>query len=252
MGEHVTARGSGSRAQQRRAQLSPDVREYAARLARTIDFRSRLTQLRATLGLTQSEAARITGENQGDISRLESGELNPSLARMNRILDRLAAYASSPGSAPDASAQTSAKALVSASTAASYLCAAYDDEDSFTALKLQKLLYYAQGYALALLGRPLFSERIKAWQHGPVVPQVWHDYKEYESAKIPRPDAFDSLRLDPEARRILDRVYTEFGQYEAWRLREMTHSEPPWSSTPNGDAISVDALRSYFSGRLAP
>ena len=33
-------------------------------------------------------------------------------------------------------------------------------------LKLQKLLYYAQGCFLAVTGKPLFSDPIVAWQHG--------------------------------------------------------------------------------------
>ena len=55
------------------------------------------------------------------------------------------------------------------------------DEDSMrvTHLKLQKLCYYAQGYSLALLSRPMFEEPIEAWEHGPVVRELYDTYKRF-------------------------------------------------------------------------
>lgn len=41
--------------------------------------------------------------------------------------------------------------------------------DTISNLKIQKMLYYAQGYSLALFNKPLFDDRIEAWKHGPVV-----------------------------------------------------------------------------------
>jgi len=49
--------------------------------------------------------------------------------------------------------------------------------DRITPLKLQKLLYYAQGYAPAALGRPLFDELIKAWEPGPVCISIYRRFK---------------------------------------------------------------------------
>ncbi|MFD2419431.1 Panacea domain-containing protein [Amycolatopsis pigmentata] len=51
-----------------------------------------------------------------------------------------------------------------------------DDEATLSNLKLQKLLYYAQGHYLALTGRPLFDDEIQAWSHGPVVPAVYRQW----------------------------------------------------------------------------
>lgn len=49
--------------------------------------------------------------------------------------------------------------------AADYFLSKIDEDagDVITNLKLQKLVYYAQGFSLALCGRPLFAERIEAW-----------------------------------------------------------------------------------------
>lgn len=55
---------------------------------------------------------------------------------------------------------------------AKYFLAQQDETagDLISNLKLQKLIYYAQGFHLAISDRPLFPEPIKAWIHGPAVP----------------------------------------------------------------------------------
>ena len=46
-----------------------------------------------------------------------------------------------------------------------------DEYELISHMKLQKLVYFCQGYSLALYGRPLFPEPIEAWTHGPVCPK---------------------------------------------------------------------------------
>jgi uncharacterized phage-associated protein len=125
-----------------------------------------------------------------------------------------------------------------------------DDGDLISNLKLQKLLYYAQGLHLALHGESLFPEALCAWQHGPVVPSVWRKYNAYGSSALPRPEAFQPDRYDERTRETLDEVYEVFGQFSAWKLREMTHEERPWQETPINEEISQDLLRDYFRTRL--
>lgn len=232
-----------------RASWTPDVQAYAATLVAEIDFARRLREFREAFVLSQRQIADITGEDQGDISRLERRELNPSVERMNRILGRLRDYADSVVTLAPTSAPIAREALTTAGNAAAYLCAIYDDDDDFTMLKLQKLLYYAQGYALALLRRPLFAERIKAWEHGPVVPQVRMAYKDFPGL-LPRPEDLDLPAVDPAVRAILDRVYAEFGQYAAWALRNMTHDERPWAETPQSEEIDRQLMTDFFAERL--
>ena len=56
--------------------------------------------------------------------------------------------------------------------------ATVDDNGEFvTNMKLQKLLYYMQGFHLAWFDTPLFDEEIEAWMYGPVVPSVFETYK---------------------------------------------------------------------------
>src|SRR5690606_17024633 len=66
-----------------------------------------------------------------------------------------------------------------------------DAGDLISNLKLQKLVYYAQGFSLALLDEPLFEDEIEAWMHGPVVPALYREFKTHGSAGIPAPTDFD-------------------------------------------------------------
>lgn len=120
-------------------------------------------------------------------------------------------------------------------------------------LKLQKLLYYAQGKAIATTGNRLFPERIEAWQHGPVVPEVYHQTKHYGRSPI-EPDEFisDEFNWDDysDIEDMLVAVWREYGIYSAWALREKTHSEKPWIDAfgdgPNTE-ITDAALKEFFS-----
>ena len=57
-------------------------------------------------------------------------------------------------------------------------------DDLITNLKLQKLVYYAQGFSLAMNGEPLFDALIEAWEHGPVCPILYKKYKTYANQPI--------------------------------------------------------------------
>ena len=113
-------------------------------------------------------------------------------------------------------------------------------------LKLQKLLYYAQGSFWAVTGKPLFSDEIVAWQHGPVVESVYHAYKSNGANGIVFEEDFDFSLFTDEENELLTEVYDTFGQYSAWKLRNMTHNESPWIETKQNDVISCDKIEEYF------
>ncbi len=124
-------------------------------------------------------------------------------------------------------------------------------ECDLTHLKLQKLLYYAQGWALVDLGKPLFSNSIYAWQHGPVVKEAYFDLKpQLKGEAHVKPEHLgDIAPCDDEAiTSFLKQVYDTYGIYSAWALRTMTHDEDPWRNAYlKGDGlITHDALVAYF------
>jgi len=69
------------------------------------------------------------------------------------------------------------------------------EDDELSNMKLQKLLYYAQGHHLAKKHGALFTGEIEAWSHGPVVPSVCRAFKDFGAASIELPDA-DSFSWD--------------------------------------------------------
>ena len=127
---------------------------------------------------------------------------------------------------------------------------AHVDEDSgdcLSNLKLQKLVYFAQGLYLGMQGTPLFREPIEAWEHGPVVPDLYRAFKYRGHRAIEPPQQFSTDDYSPEAREILDAVLVVYGQFSAWKLRDMTHQEPPWRDTPLDGEISHGTLAAFFS-----
>ncbi|KKL28207.1 hypothetical protein LCGC14_2377470 [marine sediment metagenome] len=124
-----------------------------------------------------------------------------------------------------------------------------DAGDLISNLKLQKLVYYAQGFYLALYNKPLFEESIEAWMHGPVIPKLYRKYKKHGDSYIPKPNSFNIDKYNGKPRELLDEVYRELGQYSAWKLRSTTHEELPWKNAyQQGDrtVISNNDLTDYF------
>lgn len=151
--------------------------------------------------------------------------------------------------------------MIAAEVAARYLVylASQGDEPSpITHLQLQKLLYYAQGTHLAMVGRELFASKIEAWTHGPVVPDLYPVFADFGSNPIPPHCGRDDATMSEEDRATLDRTWQTYGRFSAWHLREKTHREPPWrdarKSLPAGAAskatIGVESMRAFF-GALA-
>jgi uncharacterized phage-associated protein len=142
--------------------------------------------------------------------------------------------------------------MLSAKDVANYFLTLVDEDagDLMTNMKIQKLAYYAQGVHLALYGKPIFPETIEAWTHGPVVPVLYHEYKEYGSGAIPAPEEIDIDKYSDEEKDTLNEVYNVYGQFSGWALRNMAHEEPPWKNTPQGGIISPEILKAYFKTQL--
>lgn len=129
------------------------------------------------------------------------------------------------------------------------------DGDPLTHLRLQKLLYYVQGWSLAVRNRPIFGDRIEAWSWGPVVPRVWRKFKQYgDTHIISSQDEPAAQNLSEKDRSFIGRVWDAYKEFSAFKLSDMTHQEPPWrdareglpDSSPSTAEISLGAMRTYF------
>lgn len=144
---------------------------------------------------------------------------------------------------------------------ANFFLSAIDKEeagDLISHLKIQKLVYYAQGVHLAMFNKELFDEEIEAWGHGPVVPSLYHEFKSFGSGAIePNFENFSLSIFTKEQRDMLKEVYITFGQFSAWMLRNMTHEERPWvKTTKNGKIVNKNLiidktlLQEYFKTQI--
>ena len=121
-------------------------------------------------------------------------------------------------------------------------------------LKLQKLVYYAQGFHLAIHGKQQFPQAIEAWEHGPVVPWLYRQLRQHGAEPVPRPEnGIDSSKYPAEVRELLDDVWSVYGQYSAANLRPITHAEPAWKEAHAmgpSSPISEQTMKEYFSTQL--
>lgn len=136
-----------------------------------------------------------------------------------------------------------------------FLAKVEDSGDTISNLKMQKLLYYAQGEALGLFKAPLFDDVIEAWKHGPVVRSVYTAFKKYQkdSISFAELDSFNPDELSPKEHEFLLLIFRKYGSKAAWELRNMTHAESPWQSsyTPLASkTIPLSVIRECFSEKL--
>lgn len=123
--------------------------------------------------------------------------------------------------------------------------------ERLTNLKLQKLLYYQQGFHLAFFGKPLFAENVESWMYGPVVPTVYDEYSSYGSSALP--EVKEAIALTDEEEELFNEVYDAYREFSAIGLMNRTHSERPWiDAVPHdrGTVISQDSMKSYFMTQI--
>lgn len=137
-------------------------------------------------------------------------------------------------------------------------------------LKLQKLLYFIQVYFLmnSENHEPCFSEKIEAWDFGPVVPVAYHEYKQYGSTDIPFVDSYINFDIDDpwstsmtqfdescireKDKKLINSVVTKLADYSATDLVDITHCQAPWKDVyvkHKNNIITIESIRKYFSER---
>lgn len=132
-----------------------------------------------------------------------------------------------------------------------------DPDNDMTNMKVNKLLYFAQGRYLAKYGIPLFSDVLEAWEHGPVVNSVYQKYKYCGNLPICLTDDDEEWYASMPSKDIdflLD-IYREYGKYSAAKLREMTHEKlSPWDQAFRGKSFSHakienNDIKEYFKSQ---
>ncbi len=124
------------------------------------------------------------------------------------------------------------------------------------AVKLQKLVYYCQAWALVWDGRPIFNEKIEAWANGPVVRELYNEHKGlYEVSKIKKGNP---AAISAEHTETINIVLDARGDKSPQWLGDLSHFERPWRDARNGLApgersrneITLSAMAEYYESLL--
>ena len=124
--------------------------------------------------------------------------------------------------------------------------------DLMSNMKLQKMLYYEQGYHLAAFGTPLFDEDVEAWMYGPVVPSVYEHFKSHGAGGL-LPETESPIKLTEDEEDLFNDVFDAYVDFSAYGLMRKTHGESPWRKTTIGfgNVITHDKMVEFFSKKLA-
>ncbi|VTR96136.1 Putative phage-associated protein OS=Thiomonas sp. CB2 GN=THICB2_210003 PE=4 SV=1: DUF4065 [Gemmata massiliana] len=131
-----------------------------------------------------------------------------------------------------------------------------DESVLISPLRLQKLLYYCQGWSLALLGRPLFRQSLQAWRHGPVVVEVYEKFQKTRDGLTPDRVGACAAPLPASDSALVEMVWREYAKYTPEELCDMTHAEPAWveawgdlpPDSKSDAVISTKTMEQFFRG----
>lgn len=130
-----------------------------------------------------------------------------------------------------------------------------EQQGEMSAMKLQKLCYYAQAWSLVWDDKPLFDEEFRAWRNGPVCYELFAVSRGKFLIKA-EDEPGDSSKLNDTQKTSINVVLTDYGPHDAQWLSILSHSEDPWKEafrktsageTPN-EIITKDSMAVYYGG----
>lgn len=132
-----------------------------------------------------------------------------------------------------------------------------ESHEDLTAKKLQKLVYYAQAHSLYARGRQMFREQVKAWEEGPVVPELFHETKGYRKIPFSHERLNEAAELSEGDRELIHSVWERYKHLSGDELGERTHGTAWefarsrarfWNNSP---PLDDDAIRREIAAERA-
>ena len=123
--------------------------------------------------------------------------------------------------------------------------------EPMTNLKLQKLLYFIQGTMLSYMGEPLFDDDFVAWDFGPVVAKVYHEYKKFKERAIKQNDVKANVNEDKKEEVLFNIIFDEYNKYSAMELSNMTHKEGPYVNAKKNEVIQKKMIQDFFTMNMS-
>jgi uncharacterized phage-associated protein len=131
-----------------------------------------------------------------------------------------------------------------------------------TPMKVQKMLFYLNGWHLAVTGKPCIRPPFEVWRYGPVVNTVYHELKKFGGGAVseyvkefdPSTETFKSYVIADEKKEfheILDLTWEKYIGIDATRLSAMTHApDSPWATAKREGSTIIDneTIKTYFIG----
>lgn len=112
-------------------------------------------------------------------------------------------------------------------------------------MKLQKLCFYSQAWALVWDDEPLFDEEFYAWDNGPVCKELF--FKTQGRFSVNTDDEpGDSSILSKKQKETIGKVVDFYGDKSAQWLSQLAHMEDPWKTTPKDCVISKEKIALYY------
>ena len=132
-----------------------------------------------------------------------------------------------------------------------------DKYGAMSAMKLQKLIFYAQAMSLVWDDVPLFEDDFEAWAKGPVCRPLFNAHKGkfmLSDSKFLAPYKPKVSHLTTEQKETIDAVVDALIDYPPYVLSDMVHKETPWQDArgdlPAGarckNIIPKTAMHEYY------
>lgn len=116
-------------------------------------------------------------------------------------------------------------------------------------LRLQKILYFIQAVILCNTDHTCFNDEMQAWEYGPVVPTVYHEFKSYGSMNINKKYNVSLSFPDKEDENLIINMLDYLKSYSTSQLITITHNQDPWRNAyRNGinSEITPESIKIYF------
>ena len=124
-----------------------------------------------------------------------------------------------------------------------------------TAMKLQKLVYYAQAWSSVWDDFPLVRDRFEAWTHGPVSPKLYSAHRGKFMVNVTMFTGLsDDRKLTRMQKETIEAVGDFYGERTPDALSALSHHEQPWRDARAGlregergsREITLTAMREYY------
>jgi len=145
----------------------------------------------------------------------------------------------------------------------------YGQTDDLTHMKLQKLVFFADGWKVGFNGESLVNERPQVWRYGPVFRSLYNALTGYgntpiKSAVVVNPFTGNVPIINhndqDDDSRLIDWIWDKYGRYSAMELSRDTHAMgTPWHTmaqrynfnVPFNLEIPNEVIQPYFRGLAA-